>query len=128
MSVQKKKKVLVMDDEDMVRDIACQMVEYVGFSAIGTANGTDAVKEYAAQKNGGEGFAAVIMDLSIPGGMGGKEAIVEILAIDKDVKAFVSSGYLTDPIMINYQDYGFSGVLPKPFDLVTIQQVLSPLL
>jgi len=128
MSEQKKKKILVMDDEDMVGDIACQMLEYLGFEAVRATNGADAVKEYEAQLKAGEGYAAVIMDLTIPGGMGGEEAITEILAIDKNAKGFVSSGYSTDPIMVNYEEYGFAGVIAKPFDLATIQEALAPFL
>jgi len=125
MSGQEKKKILVMDDEDMVGEIACQMLEYLGFEAVWVTNGEDAVREYAQQKDAGQKYTAVIMDLTIPKGMGGQEAIVEILAIDKDAKALVSSGYSTDPIMLNYQEYGFAGVIAKPFDLTAIEKALS---
>lgn len=114
-----------MDDEEMVGEIACQMLEYLGFEAVWVTNGEDAIKEYTKQKDAGEGYTAVIMDLTIPKGMGGKDAIVAILAIDKDAKALVSSGYSTDPIMLNFQDYGFAGVIAKPFDLSAMQQALS---
>jgi two-component system cell cycle sensor histidine kinase/response regulator CckA len=120
-----KKKILVMDDEDMVGEIACQMLEYLGFEAIRVADGVDAVKEYKKHQDDGVPFAAVIMDLSIPGGMGGKEAVGEILNLDQEAKVFVSSGYSTDPVMVNYQEYGFTGGIAKPFDLATMQQVLS---
>jgi two-component system cell cycle sensor histidine kinase/response regulator CckA len=120
-----KKKILVMDDEDMVGEIACQMLEYLGFEALRVADGVDAVKEYKKHQDDGVPFAAVIMDLSIPGGMGGKEAVGEILNLDQEAKVFVSSGYSTDPVMVNYQEYGFTGGIAKPFDLATMQQVLS---
>lgn len=120
-----KKKILVMDDEDMVGEIACQMLEYLGFDAIRVVDGVDAVKEYKKSQDDGMPFSAVIMDLSIPGGMGGEEAVREVLRLDHDAKVFVSSGYSTDPIMVNYQDYGFSGGIAKPFDLAAIQKILS---
>ncbi|MCP4340128.1 MAG: response regulator [Desulfobulbaceae bacterium] len=120
-----KKKILVMDDEDMVGEIACQMLEYLGFDAMLVADGVDAVKEYKKHQDEGVPFAAVIMDLSIPGGMGGEEAVREVLRLDHDAKIFVSSGYSTDPIMVNYQDYGFSGGIAKPFDLAAMQKILS---
>ncbi len=123
-----KKKILVMDDEDMVGEIACQMLEYLGFEAIRVADGVDAVKEYQKHQSEGTPFTAVIMDLTIPGGMGGKEAVGEILNIDSGAKVFVSSGYSTDPIMVNYQDYGFTGGIAKPFDLAAMQKILSLLL
>ncbi len=122
---EKKKNILVMDDEDMVGEIACQMLEYLGFRSIRVADGVEAVKEYQKQQDQGEPFAAVIMDLTIPGGMGGKEAVTRILSIDRDAKVFVSSGYSTDPIMVNFQEYGFAGAIAKPFDLAAMQKLLS---
>ena len=116
-----------MDDESMVGEIACQMFEFLGFAASWVANGADAIKEYQKQKDAGRPYAAVIMDLTIPGGMGGKDAIAEILAIDREAKVFVSSGYSSDPIMLNYKDYGFSGVIAKPFDLAAMQEILATL-
>ena len=74
-------------------------------------------------------YDAVIMDLTIPGGMGGEEAIKALLEIDPDARALVSSGYSQDPIMANYKQYGFSGVIAKPFELqkiaVTLEKVLT---
>lgn len=122
---EKKKKILVMDDEDMVGEIACQMLEYLGFEAVHVTDGLDAIEEYKKQQDGGMPFTAVIMDLTIPGGMGGKEAVTEILSIDSQAKVFVSSGYSTDPIMVNCRDYGFSGGIAKPFDLEAMQKMLS---
>jgi CheY-like chemotaxis protein len=120
-----KKKILVMDDEDMVGEIACQMLEYLGFEAVHVTDGLDAIEEYKKQQHGGMPFTAVIMDLTIPGGMGGKEAVTEILSIDSQAKVFVSSGYSTDPIMVNFRDYGFYGGIAKPFDLEAMQKMLS---
>ncbi len=116
-----------MDDEEMVGEIACQMLGYLGYEGIWVADGASAIAEYSKNKEAGTPFAAVIMDLTIPGGMGGKEAAAEILGIDRDAKVFVSSGYSTDPIMVNYREYGFSGGIAKPFDLAAIQKMLSSL-
>jgi len=117
-----------MDDEEMVGEIACQMLQFLGFDAFWVANGLEAIQEYGKQKDAGQAYAAIIMDLTIRGGMGGQEAIVEILAIDPAAKAFVSSGYANDPIMVNYKDYGFSGVIAKPFDITAVQQILDTVL
>ena len=114
-----------MDDEDMVGEIACQMIEYLGYKALRVTDGADAVKEYKKHRDDGDAFQAVIMDLTIPGGMGGEEAVGKILKIDSEAKVFVSSGYSTDPILINFQKYGFSGGIPKPFDLAAMQNLLS---
>lgn len=117
-----------MDDEDMVGEIACQMLEYLGFEALRVSDGVDAVKEYKKHQEGGKSFDAVILDLTIPGGMGGEEAVTQILSIDRKAKVFVSSGYSTDPIMVNCQEYGFTGGIAKPFDLAAMQKILSSFL
>jgi CheY-like chemotaxis protein len=122
---EKKKKILVMDDEDMVGEIACQMLEYLGFEAIWVTDGLEAVREYKKHQDEGMPFTAVIMDLTVPGGMGGEEAVVEILSLDSQAKVFVSSGYSTDPIIVNYREYGFSGGIAKPFDLAAMEKMLS---
>jgi CheY-like chemotaxis protein len=123
-----KKKILVMDDEDMVGEIACQMLQFLGFDGVWVANGAEAIQEYGKQKEAGQAYSAIIMDLTIPGGMGGREAITEILAIDPTAKVFVSSGYANDPIMVNYQTYGFSGVIAKPFDIAAVRRLLDTIL
>ena len=117
-----------MDDEDMVGEIACQMLQFLGFDGVWVANGAEAIQEYGKQKEAGQAYSAIIMDLTIPGGMGGREAITEILAIDPTAKAFVSSGYANDPIMVNYRDYGFSGVIAKPFDIAAVRRLLDTIL
>lgn len=117
-----------MDDEEMVGDIACQMLDFLGFASVRVLDGKDAVSEFKKHMDRGEPFTAVIMDLTIPGGMGGREAITEILAIDKEAKVFVSSGYSTDPAMLDFKAHGFSGVIAKPFDLAAIQKILAPFL
>lgn len=114
-----------MDDEDMVGDIACQLIAHLGYEATHVKDGQAAVDEYALRLKEGHAYAVVIMDLTIPGGMGGREAVGEILKIDPEAKVLVSSGYSTDPIMANYNEYGFSGVINKPFDLMTIKSVLE---
>ncbi len=114
-----------MDDEDMIGEIACQMIEYLGFKGWWVADGGDAVKAYKKHKDEGDAFDAVIMDLNIPGGMGAEEAVLQILKIDSGAKVFVSSGYSTDPVMVDFQKYGFSGGIAKPFDLAAMQNLLS---
>lgn len=116
-----------MDDEGMVGEIACQMLDYLGYEAVHVFDGQAAIQEFQQQKEKGQPFSAVIMDLTIPGGMGGKEAVTEILAIDNDAQVFVSSGYSTDPAMVSYKDFGFCGVIVKPFDLSAIQKLLEQL-
>ena len=123
-----KGRVLVMDDEEMVRDITKSMLEEFGYLVECAGNGSEAVELYRRRSREGTPFAAVIMDLTIPGGIGGKEAISLLIQIDPDVKAIVSSGYATDPVMANYREYGFSGVLSKPYRLQEMSRVLQEIL
>ena len=85
-------------------------------------------KMYKAAMESGQPFSVVIMDLTVPGGMGGKVAIQKLLEIDAEVKAIVSSGYSTDPIMSNYQHYGFKGIVPKPYNAVELSRALQELI
>jgi nitrogen-specific signal transduction histidine kinase/ActR/RegA family two-component response regulator len=121
-------RVLVMDDEEDIREITRDILEDLGYTVDSVENGSDAVNRFLKMKEEGKPYSAVILDLTIPGGVGGKEAIEKLLKIDPDIKAVVSSGYSTDPIMANYRDYGFSAVLAKPFRPQEISKVLQELL
>jgi CheY-like chemotaxis protein len=117
--------VLVMDDEEMIRSITVEMVEYLGYHATTCTNGEEAINLYKAANESGSPFFAVIMDLTIPGGMGGKEAAQKILEFDPDASLIVSSGYSVDPVMAHYGNYGFRGAIIKPFEAMEISNVLS---
>jgi len=121
-------KVLIMDDEKIVRRAVGGMLERLGYSVEITENGEEAIDKYKEVMNSGERFDAVILDLTVPGGLGGKETIEKLLKIDPDVKAIVSSGYSTDPVMANYKKYGFSAVVAKPFDLKELNEVIGKVL
>jgi CheY-like chemotaxis protein len=108
-------KILVMDDDEMVRYIAGQTLERVGFTVAYAEDGREAVALYKKSIADGTPFAAVILDLNIPGGMGGIEALQKLREIDSAVKAFVSSGNGNDPAMINCRQHGFRGVVEKPY-------------
>ena len=118
-------RILVMDDEEAVSDIARAMLEELGYSVECSINGSDTVNLFKKRKEEGRPFSAVIMDLTIPGGMGGKEAIKLLLKIDPNVKAIVSSGNSTDPIMSNFREYGFAAVLMKPYRLQDLSLLLQ---
>lgn len=127
-SLEGKKKILIMDDESMIGEIACQMLSFLGFQGQHVKDGREAIQVYRQNLEHGEPFSVVIMDLTIPGGMGGREAIVEILAIDPQAKVLVSSGYSNDPIMTNFSEYGFRGLIEKPFDMHSLQQAIEAIL
>jgi two-component system, cell cycle sensor histidine kinase and response regulator CckA len=116
--------ILVMDDEEIIRKMTTEILEYLGYKASTCENGTEAIAQYKAAKESGEPFSAVIMDLTIPGGMGGKEAARQILAIDPKARLIVSSGYSNDPIMSDYSAFGFSGSIAKPYKLQDFSQLL----
>ncbi len=118
-------KILLMDDEEVIRDVAGRMLKRLGYKVEYASNGVEVVDKYKKAYESGDGYDAVIMDLTIPGGMGGRDAIIELLNIDPDVKAIVSSGYFNDPVMANFKDYGFSGVVPKPYNTEELDNVLK---
>ena len=117
--------ILVMDDEELIQKISTAMLKGCGYTSDVAIDGVEALEKYKAAKKDGTPFDIVIMDLTIPGGMGGKVAIDEFLAVDLDVKVIVSSGYSVDPIMANYGDYGFKGRLVKPFRIKDIARELA---
>jgi PAS domain S-box-containing protein len=119
---------LVMDDEEMIRELASAMLEDLGYRVTVCANGDEAVALYKATFEVGVPFSAVIMDLTIPGGMGGLEAAGEIRAIDPQARLVVSSGYSNDPIMADYRQHGFGAVVLKPYGVDEIGRVLAGLL
>lgn len=119
------RKVLVMDDEDIVIDVAVQMIQQLGYEAEAARNGSEAVEAYKRAMKSGKLFNAVILDLHVEGGMGGKDAIREILKMDPNVKAIVSSGYSNDPEMTDFEKYGFSGVVEKPYSIDELKRILK---
>jgi two-component system cell cycle sensor histidine kinase/response regulator CckA len=120
-----REKVLLMDDEAEIREVAIDILNYLGFDVTVAEDGIEAINKYVTEmRKSGHPFDAVIMDLSIPGGMGGKECIQKLKKIDPDVKALVSSGYSFDPVIENFQDYGFLGIVPKPYEIETLSQAL----
>ncbi len=110
-------KILVMDDDEAVRMVTVQMLARLGFSTVTACNGNETIKLYKAAMESGDPFDGVIIDLTIRGGMGGKETVNRLLKIDPDIKALVSSGYSNNPVMADFQDYGFRGIIKKPFNI-----------
>jgi PAS domain S-box-containing protein len=123
-----KGKILVMDDEEMVQDVVSEMLRSIGYEAVCARNGEEAIEAFLKAKQSDKPFDGVIMDLTIPGGMGGKEAIEKLLKIDPGVRAIVSSGYSNDPVMAHYAEHGFKGIVVKPFKIGELNRVLQKLL
>ncbi|MBV5338512.1 MAG: response regulator [Deltaproteobacteria bacterium] len=119
---------LVMDDEEMLRDLAESILEELGYRVKTCLNGEEAIALYKSAFEAGAPFSAVIMDLTIPGGMGGEETARAILEIDPHAQLIVSSGYSNDPIIADFRRYGFSAVALKPYGVSEIAEVLNRLL
>jgi signal transduction histidine kinase/ActR/RegA family two-component response regulator len=109
------RRLLVMDDEDTVRHLAVRLLKPLGYEVIEARDGEEAVARYAEAQTTGRPFDAVLMDLTIPGGMGGLEALRRLRQLDPRVVAVVSSGYSNDPVMASFAEHGFKDVLAKPY-------------
>jgi PAS domain S-box-containing protein len=118
-------RVLVMDDEAMVRDVASAMLEHLGYLPETVVDGAAAVELYSREAQAGRPFDVVIMDLTIPGGMGGQDAIAWLLSMDPEVRCIVSSGYSDDPVMADYRAWGFRGVVRKPYSVDDLARALQ---
>lgn len=117
-------KILVMDDDGVVRELAREMLNNIGYRVIVARNGDQAIDLYAKAEDSGSPFDAAIVDLTVPGGMGGREAIVQLLKIDPEAKVIVSSGYSNDPMMTDFRAYGFSGAIAKPYRVKELSKTL----
>jgi nitrogen-specific signal transduction histidine kinase/CheY-like chemotaxis protein len=117
-------RILLMDDDAMLREIIGRMLIKFGYEPEFAEDGAEAIEMYNKAKEAEKPYDAVIMDLTVPGGMGGKEAFQKLLVMDPEAKIIVSSGYSDDPILANFQEYGLKGVIPKPFELGALSKVL----
>ena len=120
--------ILIMDDEEIIRDVSVNMLESIGYRVDTAVDGREAIEKYSAANKSDNPFDVVIMDLTIPGGMGGKEATKNILEIDPEARIIVSSGYAHDPVMANYAEYGFKNFATKPYTIDQLRDVLSRVL
>ncbi len=120
-----KGRILLMDDQPGVRDTTGQMLNYLGYEVEVAKDGQEAIELYQKKKESGLGFDALILDLTVPGGMGGEEAVRKLHEIDPEVKAIVSSGYSNDPVISDFKRYGFNGVVAKPYEIKELSEVLD---
>ena len=119
-----KGKILFMDDQQNVRDKVGEILNYIRYEVEFANDGQEAIELYKKAKESKNPFDAVILDLTVPAGMGGTEAIQRLIEIEPDVKAIVSSGYSNDPVLCEYQQYGFSGIVTKPYEIKELSEIL----
>ncbi len=120
--------ILIMDDDPRIRNVLSDMLKALGHKVTESSDGAGAVELYRSHLSSGDPFDLVIMDLTIPGGMGGEAAIKKLKEIDPDVKSIVSSGYSYNPVLSHYSDYGFNGELVKPYRIATLKEELKSVL
>jgi len=123
-----KGKVLVMDDQEPILKMVGRMLNKMGYEAAFAFHGNQAIEMYQQSYESNDPFDFVILDITVPGGLGGVSTIPELKKIDPKVKAIVSSGYSNDPIMANFEDYGFCGVIPKPYTKKQLAEILNMVL
>lgn len=121
-------KILVMDDEEEVRSICCSLLERMGHQVAACKDGSEALEIYGREAESGQPFDLVILDLTVPSGMGGLETLEKLREIDPSVRAIVSSGYCEDPVMSDHESYGFDAVVPKPYSFAIMAEAVSRLL
>jgi CheY-like chemotaxis protein len=117
-----------MDDEPAIRTVLGHMLHNLGYEAVCVEDGEQVLEAYERARQTNEKFDAVILDLTIPGGLGGKETLELLLQLDPQVQAIVSSGYGHDPIMADYEKYGFKSVIAKPYKISELGLILHNLL
>jgi two-component system cell cycle sensor histidine kinase/response regulator CckA len=117
-------KILVMDDDRSLLDVYGRLLSHLGYDPTVVVDGAEALERYREARQGGEPYAAVIMDLTVPGAMGGREAIKRLLALDPRAVAIIASGYTNDPVLANFRQYGFREVMSKPFTAEKLSEVL----
>jgi two-component system, cell cycle sensor histidine kinase and response regulator CckA len=117
-------RVLVMDDEPLILNVVSHMLAFLGYRCDTVRDGDEAIERYRRSMQEGGRYDAVIMDLTVPGGMGGKDAVTRLRDLDPSVKAIVSSGYSGDPVIAQYREHGFTGAISKPYVIEELSEVL----
>jgi len=121
-------RVLVMDDEEMIQEICGDLLRYLGYTPAFTKSGEELLAEYQRSQESGEAYDVVILDLTIPGGMGGMETLEELRRLNPLVKALLTTGYADDKKVSEYRRHGFDGVIVKPYNVAQLSWALHQVL
>jgi len=119
-----KGKILLMDDNKEIREVAEKILNYLGYTALTVLDGTEALNKFIEAKDNKSPFDLLILDMTIQGGMGGKDTITELLKLDPNVKALVSTGYTEDIMVTDFKNYGFCDIISKPYTLENISSII----
>jgi len=117
--------IIVMDDEEVIRETVSRLLETAGYSVVCKNEGWKTLEYFIREVNAGRTFAALLLDLTIPGGLGGKDVVREIRKINMKIPVFVASGYAEDPVMKNPAEYGFTASICKPFTKRELIEMLA---
>ena len=123
-----KGKILLMDDEQIILDVTLEVLQFLGYSVQFARDGAEAISLFTRERSAGVPFDIVILDLSVPEGMGGKETLARLKELDPSVKAIVSSGYTNDPCVQDFAEHGFAGKLAKPYKINDMKVLLEHLI
>jgi CheY-like chemotaxis protein len=123
-----KGKVLLMDDEQVILEVTNEVLRFLGYEVMFARDGAAAITLYTQEKTKGAPFDLIILDLSVPEGMGGKETFEKLHALDPSAKIVISSGFTNDPMLTDYKSFGLSGVLAKPYRITEIKTLLEKMI
>ncbi len=118
-------RVMIMDDDEMIRSLVTRTLSNIGYEVVEAEDGDAVIQLYRKAQVAGAPIDLVILDLTIPGGMGGKDTVIEIHKINPEAKVIISSGYSNDPVMANFSNYGFCGTIVKPFQVNILKEIVA---
>jgi len=124
----KKRKILILDDEDLILELAMEILKVLGFNAVGVNNSQDAINEFKKAIDESSPFDLVLFDMTLAEDMNGVDVLKEIKKIDPDIKAIISTGYSADDISEEPEKYGFHASIPKPYSINKLKEVLEQVL
>jgi two-component system, cell cycle sensor histidine kinase and response regulator CckA len=123
--IARRARVLFMDDEPQIRQTGAELLSRLGYEVSTAADGTEAVRLYGEAKAAAHAFDVVVLDLTVLGGMGGRDAMTELRKLDPDVRAVVSSGYSNDAVLAEYRSHGFAGMVSKPYEITDLSHTID---
>lgn len=125
VQAESKGRILFMDDEKMIRDVTGALLTHMGYEVSCVGDGVEVIELYQKAKEENQPFSCVILDLTIPDGMGGRKTMQKLLELDSEIKVIISSGYGNDPLIQDFREYGFKGAITKPYKIEELMDTLQ---